>query len=55
MKLGRRYFYNLIDEYIITIYQTTRKDLLDLIDEFIDNLEFGIDMSDFSYSILYAY
>ena len=53
MNIGRRYFYNLIDEYIITIYQTTRKDLLGYIDEFIENLEYGYDMSDFSYSILY--
>lgn len=54
MKLGRRYFYNFIDEYIITIYQTTRKDLLGYVDEFIENLEYGHDMSDFSYQILYS-
>ena len=53
MNIGRRYFYNLIDEYIITIYQTTRKDLLGYVDEFIENLEYGYDMSDLSYSILY--
>lgn len=53
MGIGRRYFYNLIDEYVITIYQTTRKDLLDQMDEFIENLGYGYDMSDFSYSILY--
>ena len=41
-----------IDEEVI-VEETTRKELLSYLDEYLENLESGFDMSDFAFHILY--
>lgn len=53
IKKKYRYFYVPSIDTIQLIILTTRKDILERLDEFIENLSYGYYVSDFSFEILY--
>ena len=47
--------YHIIDlDCEIIVEETTRKEILSYLDEYLENLEYGYDMSDFAFHILYT-
>lgn len=47
--------YHIIDlDCDIEVEETTRKEILSYLDEYLENLEYGYDMSDFAFHILYT-
>ena len=50
----KRKIYRIKDEdFELIVEETTRKELLSYLDEYLENLESGFDMSDFAFHILY--